>query len=99
MKPDGELTPEQVKLVEQLSETEIKEIDTFLLSSTDEKWRKVAMVVATTMLDLPCRISGIPDIFYSQRVQKLVKEGLLVSQGDLSYMRYSEVRKPRPNET
>jgi hypothetical protein len=57
------------------------------------------MVVGTTMMNLPSRVEGIPDIYYSQRVQKFVKDGLLESQGNLSRMRYSEVRRPGGDET
>ena len=99
IEPDGELTPDQVKLVEQLTEEEVQTIDNALLSNTGERWRKVAMVVGTTMMELPSRVEGIPDIYYSKRVQKLVIDGLLESQGDLSRMRYSEVRRPGGNET
>jgi NADPH-dependent 7-cyano-7-deazaguanine reductase QueF len=94
IKPDGKITPEQEGLVGQLTEDEVHEIDMALLSNTNDKWRKVAMVVAKTMLELPCRISGIPDIYYSQRIRRLVVEKKLIARGDLSYMRYSEVRKP-----
>ncbi|MCU7933223.1 MAG: DUF3658 domain-containing protein [Candidatus Thiodiazotropha sp. (ex Codakia rugifera)] len=99
IKPDGKLTPEQEILVRLLTDNEVLEIDMALLSNTNDKWRKVAMVVATTMFDLTCRIEGIPDIYYSQRIRKLVGEKQLVARGDLTYMRYSEVRKPLANET
>jgi len=97
--PDGDLTPDQMKLIGQLTDDEIKTIDNALLANTCDKWRKVARVVGTTMMELPCRVEGVPDVYYSQRVQKLVKDGLLESQGNLSYMRYSEVRRPGGNET
>ena len=97
--PDPELTPDQTKLVEGLTDTEVKAIDKALLANTCDKWRKVARVVGTTMTELPSRVEGIPDVYYSQRVQKLVKEGLLESQGNLSYMRYSEVRRTGDDET
>ncbi len=95
VEPDRELTPEQVKLVEELTDAEVQAIDDTLLANTCDKWRKVARVVGTTMMELPCRVKEIPDVFYSQRIQKLVKDELLESQGDLSYMRYSEVRRPK----
>jgi hypothetical protein len=97
--PDGELTPDQEILVAQLTNEEIKEIDNALLANTCDKWRKVARVVGTTMLDFPCRLEGVPDVFYSQRIKKLVNDGLLESQGNLDYMRFSEVRRPDGNET
>ena len=97
--PDTDLTPEQRKLVEKLSDAEILAIDDALLSNTSSQWRKVARVIGTTMNQLPSRVTGIPDSYYSQRIKKLVKDGLLESQGDLSYMRYSEIRLPAGNET
>ncbi|MEW6585497.1 MAG: DUF3658 domain-containing protein [Nitrospirota bacterium] len=97
--PDGDLTPEQRKLVEHLTNDQIKTIDDALLSNTCDRWRKVARVVGATMIELPGRVKGIPDIYYSQRVRKLVEDGLLESQGNLSYMRFSEVRRPAGKDT
>ena len=54
----------------------------------------MAFIVGKTMMDLPGLVSGIPDVYYSQRVRHLVEEGKLESQGNLAYMRYSEVRLP-----
>lgn len=99
VQPDGELTPEQLKLVEELTDAEVQAIDDTLLANSCDKWRKVARVVGTTMMELPCRVEGVPDIYYSQRIKSLVEDGLLESQGNLSYMRYSEIRRPGGNET
>lgn len=99
VEPDGDLTADQVKLVEKFTDEEVQAIDNALLANCCDRWRKVARVVGTTMMELPNRVEGIPDIYYSQRVRKLVVTGLLESQGNLSYMRYSEVRRPVDNET
>lgn len=98
VQPDTALTPEQAKLVEELSDTEVQAVDDALFANTGDEWRKVARVVGTTMMELPCRVEGIPDAYYSQRIRKLVNDGLLESQGNLSYMRYSEIRRPPANE-
>lgn len=87
LEPDGDLTPEQVKLVDQLSDAQVQAIGNALLANTSEEWRKVARVIGTTMSGLPDRVKGIPDVYYSHRVQKLVKDGVLESQGDLARMR------------
>ena len=50
------------------------------------------MIVGITMMDLPNHIKGIPDTFYAQRVRKLVEGSHLEAQGNLQYMRFSEVR-------
>lgn len=66
-----------------------------LLSHVHPKYsRKVAFLVGATMSDLPNRVKGIPDVFYSQRVAHLVGQGILVAEGNLQYMRFSEVRFP-----
>ncbi len=92
--PDPPLTKEQIALVNKLNEIDIKRIDKALLSNACQFWRKVARVVGTTMMEFPERIKGIPDIYYAQRIRHLVEEGKLESQGNLAYMRYSEVRLP-----
>ena len=93
-KPDPDLTEDEKLLVEKLSLEEIQEIDNLLLSHAHSNWRKVAMIVGLTMSDLENRAIGIPDIFFAQRVRKLVDEGRLDSQGNLQYIRFSEVRLP-----
>ena len=55
---------------------------------------KVAKLVAMFMNESDLHFSGVPDVFYAQRVQALVDNGLLEAQGNLKFMRYSEVRKP-----
>jgi hypothetical protein len=95
---DGELIEEQLKLVSRLSETEINEIDQALLSYASSKWQKVAKIVGLTMMKLPNRIQGIPDVYYAERVKLLVEKGALEAEGNLNYMRYSEVRLSK-NET
>jgi len=90
--PDPDLTEDEKELVAKLSDEQLKEIDELLLSFATNRYRKVAMLVGSAMMDLPNRVKGIPDIFYSQRVRKLVEDGQLESQGNLQYMRFSEVR-------
>jgi len=90
--PDPPLTAPQQAAVDQLTESALIAIDEALLSNASDRWRKVAMVVGSTMMHLPDRVPGIPDVFYAQRVRKLVEHGLLESQGNLAYMCFSEVR-------
>ena len=90
--PDPPLSEEQIKLVAKLSPAEVEHIDQVLLSNCSSQWRKVARVVGSTLLSLKPTHSGIPDLYCSQRVAKLVAEGKLESAGNLQFMRYSEVR-------
>ena len=92
--PDPELTAEQIELAKKLSPQDLKQIDNLLISEACKHWRKVARIVGFTMSKIPERIYGLPDVFYSQRVKELVKQGKLESAGNLDYMRYSEVKLP-----
>ena|SRR5579884_857020 len=94
LEPDAPLTPDQEALVRTLSAESIEEIDTLLLSQATDRWRKVAMVVGLAMSALEDRHPGIPDTYYAQRVKLLIERGKLEAQGNLSSMRYSEVRLP-----
>lgn len=97
--PDPPLSEEQQVIASSLTESEIQEIDNMLMSFAKGSWRKVAMLVGATMTELPNKKHDLPDVFYSERVRKLVEDGHLESQGNLQYMRYSEVRLPKSDST
>lgn len=90
--PDPPLSAAQRALVGALTADAVLAIDEALLSNASTQWRKVARIVGMTMSSLPARVHGIPDVYYAERVRELVARGLLESQGDLTRMRYSEVR-------
>src|SRR5690349_10965289 len=92
LKPDTPLSQADEDLVRSLSRESIAMIDTALLAEVTANWRKVAMVVARTMEALEGRLTPLPDVYFARRVRYLVESGKLESQGDLSRMRYSEVR-------
>jgi hypothetical protein len=77
-----------------LATSELEAIDQALLAATTKHFRKVAFVVATAFHQLADQLPPIPDVFYAQRVIRLVKLGQLEAQGNLRRMRYSEVRRP-----
>jgi len=98
--PDGELSPEVRALVDELTSNQLTEIDNALLANCLDQWRKVAAVVGFTMTkEFMAEHPGIPDVFFSQRVRSLVDRGILENQGNLNYMRYSEVRLARTSST
>ena len=97
--PDEEvpdLLPSQRDLaaVGALAASELDEIDQALLAAAGPRNRKVAMVVATVLRQLAARFPAIPDVFYAQRIIRLVKLRQLEGYGDLGRMRWSEVRLP-----
>ncbi|UZW61931.1 DUF3658 domain-containing protein [Lysobacter enzymogenes] len=81
-----------LKRIAALRPEQLQAIDAVLMNACDGQWRKVASVVGRAMGGIPDRVPGIPDGFYAARVSGLVARGLLEFQGDLSRMRYSEVR-------
>jgi hypothetical protein len=91
--PDPPLSAEQEKLVGALSQSQIDTVDRAILSSSVAHWRKVAHVVSSAMAQVGRTLPGVPDVFYAERVRKLVEHGALDAQGDLRRMRYGEVRK------
>ena len=87
------LTDEQLDLVRRLSNEQVRKIDDALVSNASHQWRKVTRIVMSTMMELNDSL-GLPDIYYAQRVLSLVDAGRLEAQGDLKYLRFSEVRLP-----
>ena len=92
--PDTLLSQEEVALVSRLSPEAVSIIDSALLAQCVSSWRKVARVVMGAMRALPEELDEVPDGYFAQRVELLVRAGRLTSQGNLQYMRFSEVRLP-----
>ena len=93
--PDPPLDVEQSLRVSKLTQEDLWEMDRVLLSQAAPAFRKVARIVAGAIGELSARLPDVPDIYYAQRVRNLVAAGQLESQGNLLYMRYSEVRLPQ----
>ena len=95
--PDPEITEEQRKFINLLSLEKLEEIDNAILSYANQYYLKVARLVSDVLTNKDVHIKGIPSVFYLERIRLLVKNGLLESQGNLHYMRYSEVRLVKKN--
>ena len=74
----------------------VHRIDEAVLAGAGEQWTKVAMVIARTLdvvaKDLPPGEERF-DIIAS-RIEALVSDGRLLSQGNIHNWRFSEVRRP-----
>lgn len=79
--------------IDALTPADLQRIDNALMAGASTQFRKVARVVGIAM-SAKEEDDRIPDYFYASRVQKLVEEGRLVSQGNLEFMRFSEVKLP-----
>ena len=90
-KDEPYLTKEQLELVSKFTPEQLKEIDHGLLSFCSNKFQKVAKIVGSYMTSNLNKFDVI-DLFYAQRIEKMVDSGFLEYQGNLKFMRYSEVR-------
>ena len=81
-----------------LTKAQIKSIDDVIMSAMNVRWRKVAAVVTLVKEALEKDHPIFSLCFYAARIEWLVDMGKIESQGDLSYMRFSEVRLlPNPD--
>jgi len=94
--PDSDLSTEEQEIVSSLSASDNEVIDSALLAQCASSWRKVARVVGTAMGPLGDQFPDMPVGYCALRVARLVKLGVLEAQGNLEYMRFSEVRLMEP---
>jgi hypothetical protein len=92
--PDPPLSPNEARVAASLSKELIERIDAELLKHALRRPRKVAMLVGLAMSNPSVRVPGLPDLYYAQRIRLLVAKGVLISEGNLDFMRFSEVRLP-----
>ena len=85
-------TAEQQSRIDKLTAEHIRLIDEAILENASTQWRKVARVIGSAMPASEDSVPRVPDLFYAERVRHLVAAGKLESQGNLEYMRSSEVR-------
>lgn len=89
---DQPLTIEQREFANKLSDSELSEVDTFILYHASSKWKKIAWLVGRSLIEFYERYPELPDVFYSERVRLLIKNKNFEFQGHLNNMRYCEVK-------
>jgi len=77
-----------------LTAVELRDIDAAIIASCRPRWNKLVMVASRTSDAIGGRFPDFSDLFYCERIAQLVGRGSLEAQGDLRYMRFSEVRLP-----
>lgn len=90
----AENAPFRVVAGDDLVSAPITFYDDWLVSCTVSQWRKAARVIGDTMSTAMTHGHIIGDLVLSGRLQALAAAGRLESQGDLSKLRFSEVRLP-----
>ncbi|MEP6944493.1 MAG: DUF3658 domain-containing protein [Acidobacteriota bacterium] len=90
--PDGPLTPEQSVQASALTQVELDSIDAMILRNCSLQFRKIARVVGGAMFEVGDSFPKLPDVFYADRVRELVAKGKLESHGDITAMRFGEVK-------
>lgn len=92
--PNPPLSAEEESAAVKLTREDLRVIDETLLSCTSDRWQKLAMVVVRAKERLESKYPVFSHTFYAMRVEHLCCLNHLESQGDLDYMRFSEVRLP-----
>jgi len=82
-----------IKRISTLKQAEIQFIDDTILSCISSTYKKQALVVISTRQKVEHKLPSIPLTYFSLRIQKMVEKGLIISLGNLNYLRYSELRK------
>jgi hypothetical protein len=95
--PNPPLSRKEAAAFAKLSENDINAIDEGILSCILARWQKVAAVVWCAEEKLRRSYPQFSYVLYAKRIRLLVKRGRLESQGNLRYMRFSEVRLPHEN--
>ncbi len=87
-----EFTESDFNYFKKLSIAELELIDDFVYSHTQERWRKIAMVIAQS-LKLKDQFPDIDETKLLLRIHHLINVGKLQSQGNIKAMRFSEVKR------
>ncbi len=93
-KPDQPLTKSQKERIQQLSEDDIRELDAAIWDVLSDRWQKLAYVIGRAMLSVPDQYNDLPDVFFADRLRRIVAANHLTVRGDITYIQYCEVRLP-----
>lgn len=88
------MTSDEERLIASLPADAVSKVDEVLLANVRTQNRKVAMVVTLAMDNPDVRALGLPDVYLARRIRELVDSRRLIGEGDLTRMRFSEIRLP-----
>lgn len=88
----NEPTDEEIAEMRKATNADAQAVDALILGKCSTSWRKVAMVVGSSLDEYDERFPNLPYVFMPVRMLELEKEGKLEVQGDVFAMRASEIR-------
>ncbi len=77
-----------------LSQEELDHIRAAILSCVLPRWQKVAMIVTRAQEKLQEKYPKFSIALCAEQIRLLAQEGKLDSQGNLRYLRFSEIKLP-----
>jgi hypothetical protein len=89
---DDDPTPEELAQMRRATPADAAAVDALILKSCTDRWRKVAMVVGTSLKEFDVSFPHLPYVYIPIRIIELEHSGALEVQGDPMAMRFSEVR-------
>ncbi len=88
-------TSEELAQMRRATSAEAAAVDALILQSCTNRWRKVAMVVGTSLNEFDSKFSHLPYAYMSVRIIAMERSGAVEVQGDAMAIRFSEVRLAR----
>ena len=89
---DDEPSPEELALIRAATPEQANAVAQLLVAACSTRWRKVAMVVGTSLDGYDRQFPELPYVYLQFRLLSLVQSGVLEAQGDIMAIRHSEVR-------
>jgi len=89
---DDDPTPEELAQIRRATPADAAAVDALVLQSCTDRWRKVAMVVGTSLKEFDEKFPHLPYVYMPVRIIAMEQSGALEVQGDAMAMRFSEVR-------
>jgi hypothetical protein len=89
---DDDPTPEELAQMRRATADDAAAVDALILQSCTHRWRKVAMVFATSLNEFDAKFPHLPYVYMPVRIIAMEQSGVLEVHGDAMAMRFSEVR-------
>jgi len=89
---DLSISEKQQETIDALGPEFLGLVDEYFLSESIDENRKVFRLVLSALLNPEFKSYDLPMGFYVLRIKSLVKSGKLISEGNMDYPQYSEVR-------